>query len=56
MIGDPMFLKCYHHLHLMIELKVICVKQILDEDSSLEFFSRVSAQLNLQKNLSLKSY
>ncbi len=33
----PMFLKCYHHLHPIIE-SIGCVNQIGDEDSSLDIF------------------
>jgi hypothetical protein len=33
----PMLLKCYHHLHPMIE-SIGCVNQTGDEDSSLDIF------------------
>jgi hypothetical protein len=33
----PMFLKCYHHLHPMIEF-VGCVDQTSDEDFNLDIF------------------
>jgi hypothetical protein len=33
----PMFLKCYHHLHPIIE-SFGCVDQLVDEDSSLDIF------------------
>jgi hypothetical protein len=36
----PMFLKCYHHLHPMLE-SIGCVNQTSDEDSKLDIFQQI---------------
>jgi hypothetical protein len=36
-----MLLKCFYHLHSMEKSKIECVKQVVDEDSNLEFFKRL---------------
>jgi hypothetical protein len=38
----PMFLKCYHHLHPMIE-SVGCVDQTIDEDCGLDIFQQTAS-------------
>jgi hypothetical protein len=38
----PMFLKCYHHLHPLIEF-VGCVNQTNDEDSNLYIFQQTAS-------------
>jgi hypothetical protein len=38
----PMFLKCYHHLHPMIEY-VGCVDQTSNEDFSLYIFQQIAS-------------
>jgi hypothetical protein len=48
-----MFLKCYHHLHLMIE-SVGCVNQIGDEDSSLDIFQQIPSTNDPSKELVTK--
>jgi hypothetical protein len=51
----PMLLKCYHHLHPMIE-SIGCVDQTSDEDSNLEIFTKLHSQMNHQMNLSPRNY
>ncbi len=33
-----MLLKCYHHLHLVVELEVSCEDQAMDEGPIFEYF------------------
>jgi hypothetical protein len=51
----PMFLKCYHHLHSMIE-SIGCVNQTGDENFNLDIFNKLHPQMSHQKNLSLGNY
>jgi hypothetical protein len=37
-----MFLKCYHHLHPMIE-SIGCVDQTIDENCSLNIFQQIAS-------------
>jgi len=46
----PMFLKCYHHLHPMIEF-VGCVDQTCDEDSNLDIFQWTTSTSEPSKEL-----
>ncbi len=40
-----MLSKCFYHLHSMAKSKIGCVKQVVDEDSNLDFFNRLSTQM-----------
>jgi len=48
--------ECFYHLHSMAKFKIGCVKQVVDEDSNFDFFSRLPTQMIQQKNLILKCY
>jgi hypothetical protein len=51
----PRFLKCYHHLHSIIEY-VGCVDQIVMKILVWMFFNILHSQMNHQRNLSLGNY
>jgi hypothetical protein len=49
----PMLLKCYHHLHPMIE-SIGCVDQIGDEDFYLDIFQQIASTNEPSKELVTK--
>jgi hypothetical protein len=46
----PMLLKCYHHLHSMIE-SIRCVSQTCDEDFDLDIFQQSTSTSEPSKEL-----
>jgi hypothetical protein len=49
----PMFLKCYHHFHLMTKF-VGCVDQTSDENSNLDIFQHIVSTIEPSKELVTK--
>ncbi len=49
----PMLLKCYHHLHSMIE-SIGCIIQTTDEDFNLDFFQQIASTSKPLKELVIK--
>jgi hypothetical protein len=46
-----MILKCYHHLYLMVESKVVNVEQVIEEDCNLSIFKQIiNTSEPMQKN------
>jgi hypothetical protein len=49
--SHPMFLKCYHHLHLVVESKNEFANQTMNLNYSLNIFEWQQKQMNQQKRL-----
>lgn len=49
-----MILKCYHHLYLMVESKVVNVEQAIEEDCNLNIFKQISNTSEPMKKIVIK--
>jgi hypothetical protein len=44
-----MLMKCYHHFHLVVESKVCCANQTINENCSLDIFQQIGNSSELTK-------